>query len=33
MKRLSGAYWQAILFLLAIAALILAAGAPETLPW
>ena len=33
MKRLSRAYWQAIFFLLTITALILAVGAPETLPW
>ena len=33
MKRLSGAYWQAIFFLLAFTALILAVGAPESLPW
>jgi hypothetical protein len=33
MKRLSGAYWQAIFFLLTITALILAVGAPESLPW
>jgi hypothetical protein len=33
MKRFSGAYWRAIFFLLTITALILAVGAPETLPW
>jgi len=33
MKRLSGADWRAIFFLLTITALILAVGAPETLPW
>ncbi len=33
MKRLGGAYWRAIFFLLTITALILAVGAPESLPW
>ncbi len=33
MKRPSGTNWQAIFFLLAITALILAVGAPESLPW
>jgi hypothetical protein len=33
MKRFSGAYWQAIFILLTITALILAVGAPESLPW
>ena len=33
MKRFSGAYAQAIFILLTVAALILAVGAPESLPW
>ena len=33
MKRFSGANLRALFFLLTLTALILAVGAPETLPW
>lgn len=33
MKKLKGAYWKVIYLLLTVIALILAVGAPESLPW